>query len=58
MTGFSLPDDALHAPDESYRLVALEQGEKAARALYEELAALLGQNGTATAGVLTRTAPR
>ena len=24
VSGFSLPDDALHAPDESYRLVALE----------------------------------
>ena len=40
VSGFSLPDDALHAPNESYRLVALEQGEKAARALYEELAGL------------------
>ena len=33
-------DDALHAPNESYRLVALEQGAAAARALYEELAGL------------------
>ena len=40
VSGFSLPDDGLHAPDESYRLVALEQGQLAARALYEELAAL------------------
>jgi len=40
VSGFSLPDDALHAPDESYRLVALEQGAAAARALYEELAGL------------------
>jgi acetylornithine deacetylase/succinyl-diaminopimelate desuccinylase-like protein len=40
VSGFSLPDDALHAPNESYRLVALEQGAAAARALYEELAAL------------------
>ncbi|MDA0165896.1 M20/M25/M40 family metallo-hydrolase [Solirubrobacter ginsenosidimutans] len=40
VSGFSLPDDALHAPNESYRLVALEQGEQAARALYEELAGL------------------
>ena len=40
VSGFSLPDDALHAPNESYRLVALEQGERAARALYEELAGL------------------
>ena len=40
VSGFSLPDDALHAPNESYRLVALDQGAAAARALYEELAAL------------------
>ena len=40
VSGFSLPDDALHAPNESYRLVALEQGAAAARALYEELGAL------------------
>jgi acetylornithine deacetylase/succinyl-diaminopimelate desuccinylase-like protein len=40
VSGFSLPDDGLHAPNESYRLVALEQGAAAARALYEELAGL------------------
>jgi acetylornithine deacetylase/succinyl-diaminopimelate desuccinylase-like protein len=40
VSGFSLPDDALHAPNESYRLVALEQGAATARALYEELATL------------------
>lgn len=40
VSGFSLPDDALHAPNESYRLVALEQGAAAARALYEELATI------------------
>jgi acetylornithine deacetylase/succinyl-diaminopimelate desuccinylase-like protein len=40
VSGFSLPEDALHAPNESYRLVALEQGAAAARALYEELAGL------------------
>jgi acetylornithine deacetylase/succinyl-diaminopimelate desuccinylase-like protein len=40
VSGFSLPDDALHAPNESYRVVALEQGAAAARALYEELATL------------------
>lgn len=40
VSGFSLPDDALHAPNESYRLVALEQGAATARALYEELAKL------------------
>jgi acetylornithine deacetylase/succinyl-diaminopimelate desuccinylase-like protein len=40
VSGFSLADDALHAPNESYRLVALEQGAATARALYEELAEL------------------
>ncbi|MBE2317355.1 M20/M25/M40 family metallo-hydrolase [Solirubrobacter sp. CPCC 204708] len=40
VSGFSLPDDALHAPNESYRLIALEHGAAAARALYEELAKL------------------
>jgi acetylornithine deacetylase/succinyl-diaminopimelate desuccinylase-like protein len=38
--GFALPDDRIHAPDESYRIASLELGIKAARALYEELAAL------------------
>ena len=37
--GFALPDDRIHAPDESYRIASLELGLKAARALYEELAA-------------------
>jgi len=40
VSGFSLPDDNLHAPNESFRLVALDQGAAAARALYEELAKL------------------
>jgi acetylornithine deacetylase/succinyl-diaminopimelate desuccinylase-like protein len=40
VTGFSVEDDAYHAPNESYRLVALEQGEAAARELYRALAAL------------------
>jgi acetylornithine deacetylase/succinyl-diaminopimelate desuccinylase-like protein len=40
VSGFALNDDNLHAPNESYRLVAFEQGAAAARALYEELAAL------------------
>jgi acetylornithine deacetylase/succinyl-diaminopimelate desuccinylase-like protein len=40
VSGFAVPEDNIHAPDESYRLVALEQGARAARALYEELAGL------------------
>jgi acetylornithine deacetylase/succinyl-diaminopimelate desuccinylase-like protein len=38
--GFALPEDRIHAPDESYRVTSLEMGLRAARALYEELAAL------------------
>jgi len=38
--GFALPEDRIHAPDESYRIASLELGIKAARLLYEELAAL------------------
>ena len=40
VTGFSLPDDAFHAPDESYRLASLELGEAASRELLHALAAL------------------
>ena len=40
LTGFTLTEDALHAPNESYRLESLELGEKAARAMYARLAAL------------------
>ena len=32
--GFGLPEDAIHAPDESYSLHSLEWGEAAARELY------------------------
>jgi acetylornithine deacetylase/succinyl-diaminopimelate desuccinylase-like protein len=35
--GYALPEDQIHSPDESYRLVSLEQGAEAARALYKEL---------------------
>ena len=40
LTGFALDADGIHGPDESYRLVALELGERAARELYSALATL------------------
>jgi acetylornithine deacetylase/succinyl-diaminopimelate desuccinylase-like protein len=40
VSGFALPDDAFHAPNESYRLESLRLGEAAARELYAALAAL------------------
>jgi acetylornithine deacetylase/succinyl-diaminopimelate desuccinylase-like protein len=40
VTGFTLPDDAFHAPDESYSLRSLELGEAASRELLHALAEL------------------
>ncbi|MGH2734791.1 MAG: peptidase dimerization domain-containing protein, partial [Actinomycetota bacterium] len=40
LSGFTRPEDAFHAPDESFRLESLRLGELAARALYRRLAAL------------------
>ena len=40
VSGFGLPDDAFHAPNESYSLRSLELGEASARELYAALAAL------------------
>jgi acetylornithine deacetylase/succinyl-diaminopimelate desuccinylase-like protein len=40
VSGFALPDDAFHAPNESYRLESLRLGEAAARELYFALADL------------------
>jgi|tagenome__1003787_1003787.scaffolds.fasta_scaffold20897775_1 acetylornithine deacetylase/succinyl-diaminopimelate desuccinylase-like protein len=40
VTGFGLPEDAIHGPNESYRLESLELGERASRELYAELASL------------------
>ena len=40
VSGFGLEDDAYHAPDESFRLLALDQGAAAADELYQALAAL------------------
>lgn len=40
VSGFALPGDAIHAPNESYRLESLRLGEAAARELYWALAGL------------------
>jgi acetylornithine deacetylase/succinyl-diaminopimelate desuccinylase-like protein len=40
VSGFALPEDAIHAPNESYRLESLELNERASRALLEELGKL------------------
>jgi acetylornithine deacetylase/succinyl-diaminopimelate desuccinylase-like protein len=40
VSGFALPDDAFHAPNESYRLESLQLGEAAARQLYRTLSEL------------------
>jgi len=40
VSGFGLEDDAYHAPDESFRLLALDQGAAAANELYHALSAL------------------
>ncbi len=40
VTGFVLPDDAFHAPDESYSLRSLELGDRAAHALLSQMAQL------------------
>jgi acetylornithine deacetylase/succinyl-diaminopimelate desuccinylase-like protein len=40
VSGFGLPQDNFHAPDESYALTSLDLGRRAARALYEDLASL------------------
>jgi acetylornithine deacetylase/succinyl-diaminopimelate desuccinylase-like protein len=40
VSGFSLPGDGLHAPNESFAIASLDQGRRAARALFEDLAEL------------------
>jgi acetylornithine deacetylase/succinyl-diaminopimelate desuccinylase-like protein len=42
LSGFSLSDDNLHAPNERFAIASLDHGRRAARALYEELGAALG----------------
>jgi acetylornithine deacetylase/succinyl-diaminopimelate desuccinylase-like protein len=43
VSGFALPEDAIHAPNESYRLESIELNEKTSRALLEELGKLAAQ---------------
>jgi acetylornithine deacetylase/succinyl-diaminopimelate desuccinylase-like protein len=43
VSGFGLPQDNFHAPDESFRLDSLELGRRSARALYEDLGAGLAR---------------
>jgi acetylornithine deacetylase/succinyl-diaminopimelate desuccinylase-like protein len=43
VSGFGLPQDNFHAPDESFSLNALELGRRSARALYEDLGAGLAR---------------
>ena len=40
VSGFALPDDQIHAPNESYRLESIELNERTSRALLTELAKL------------------
>jgi len=40
LSGFVLPEDRIHGPDESFRLESLALGERSAEALYGALAAL------------------
>jgi acetylornithine deacetylase/succinyl-diaminopimelate desuccinylase-like protein len=40
VSGFALPEDRIHSPDESFRLESLAMGERAARELYLALARL------------------
>jgi acetylornithine deacetylase/succinyl-diaminopimelate desuccinylase-like protein len=40
VSGFGLPQDNFHAPDESFAIASMDKGRRAARALFEDLAAL------------------
>jgi acetylornithine deacetylase/succinyl-diaminopimelate desuccinylase-like protein len=40
VSGFALPEDQIHAPNESYRLASIELNERTSRALLEELGKL------------------
>jgi acetylornithine deacetylase/succinyl-diaminopimelate desuccinylase-like protein len=43
VSGFGLPEDNFHAPDESFTLAGLELGRRSAQALYEDLGASLAR---------------
>jgi acetylornithine deacetylase/succinyl-diaminopimelate desuccinylase-like protein len=43
VSGFGLPQDNVHAPDESFTIAGLDLGRRAARALYEDLGAGLAR---------------
>jgi acetylornithine deacetylase/succinyl-diaminopimelate desuccinylase-like protein len=43
VSGFGLPQDNFHAPDESFTIAGLDLGRRAARALYEDLGAGLAR---------------
>jgi len=43
VSGFGLPQDNFHAPDESFAIAGLDRGRRAARALYEDLGAGLAR---------------
>ena len=43
VSGFGLPQDNFHAPDESFAIAGLDLGRRAARALYEDLGAGLAR---------------
>ena len=44
VSGFGLPQDNFHAPDESFAIAGLDLGRRAARALYEDLGAGLARS--------------
>jgi acetylornithine deacetylase/succinyl-diaminopimelate desuccinylase-like protein len=44
LSGFGLPQDNFHAPDESFALTSLDLGRRTARALYEDLGAGLARS--------------
>ena len=58
MSGFTLPDDAFHAPDESFLVANLELGERAGRELLHDARAALNTEFRHKAAHSTRLAFR